>query len=666
MRLSQIICVVILLSRGFSMTTNSTSKLGPCTRVCGINEKSFLRPYPQLPRSTILLPKEKPKRCAQNMFRSWRRLALRFMRGIGRNDTFPCAQHIVEEVPEQFTKQLRDWDVLWRPNQYLSKYGKLLINGTEGNNVRVIRRNNPVESKCRVHVARAIYRVQTNGTVNRTMFDTKWIIRIPKQGSLFVLVDNKTREIEKFYIRKKDRRKCMKNLTCPSSKTLRFTRVQNKLSMFLRLRLNQMPGVTKTLNLLKEKQDRLESVEEDVSISNLAILCLPLLMSIPPISLLETVSTVAIIAYVVATDILSVFPLLIKGIELLVSSKKNSNAEAFGMLSLTGKQYGIFERFYVQCESNRPQRYSIAIGCMGTAIWFMCASTLTEFLFWRAAKRRKYTSLTTGIPVIGGIPVSHCRTCGSCSYNVDNTVNIMGPAFEMDRNMEQEESFITRAEMKKQIRGTFWNGRRKFVLLLMLPLAVIYFCAIILRFIPLHYGVAFFLFIFHIYTTERQLQLATLFGIIVGFVGGPIYLLFHCSTRVRESDAWGRIATGCNMGAALVAMTFYIIFTKQNKLRMPPPILFTWIYAACVVIVHLVRSKRDDRYLWDTAILSFGLGMLFGPFGGLFMPVFKNSEIDPRVKAQVYLGCGFGFIFTITLITATLVMLGPNLQRGRI
>ncbi len=102
---------------------------------------------------------------------------------------------------------------------------------------------------------------------------------------------------------------------------------------------------------LRDRASHLEEVANDLLPSNLAILNLPLLMAIPPISLLEQVSGVATAWYVFAIDILATLPLLIKGIELVIEYSK-ARVRMYSTLSITGKKYGVYERWYTQ--SNPP------------------------------------------------------------------------------------------------------------------------------------------------------------------------------------------------------------------------------------------------------------------------------------------------------------------------
>ncbi len=65
------------------------------------------------------------------------------------------------------------------------------------------------------------------------------------------------------------------------------------ISMLVNWTAEKVPGMKMILNELSKGQDYYESVDNDLSTSNFASLCLPLIMSIPPISLLRSVSNPA-------------------------------------------------------------------------------------------------------------------------------------------------------------------------------------------------------------------------------------------------------------------------------------------------------------------------------------------------------------------------------------
>ena len=79
-----------------------------------------------------------------------------------------------------------------------------------------------------------------------------------------------------------------------------------------------------------------ELVQDSGAASNIAILMLPALLSLVPLGLFQDFGLVAGILYAIATDVISVLPILIKGFELLITG----NSTFYSMIS---KIYGVFE-----------------------------------------------------------------------------------------------------------------------------------------------------------------------------------------------------------------------------------------------------------------------------------------------------------------------------------
>ncbi len=107
--------------------------------------------------------------------------------------------------------------------------------------------------------------------------------------------------------------------------------------------------------------------------------------------------------------------------------------------------------------------------------------------------------------------------------------------------------------------------------------------------------------------------------------------------------------------------------TKHLDRTVPPFVPFAWVYGLCVVVTHMIRSRKQDRNVWEYGVIGFGLGMLFGPFGMLFMSLFRDVEIviEPRVKSHIAQGCFFGFVFTVTVVTtASTTIVGPVTNTG--
>lgn len=85
---------------------------------------------------------------------------------------------------------------------------------------------------------------------------------------------------------------------------------------------------------------------DSITISNIAILALPMMMSIFPSAFVADLNTAAFVAYLVFTDIFSVLPLLIKGVELINSAKSQ---EAVFAIQLGDENFLQMEIFSAEC-----------------------------------------------------------------------------------------------------------------------------------------------------------------------------------------------------------------------------------------------------------------------------------------------------------------------------
>eukprot|EP00171_Calliarthron_tuberculosum_P001314 IDg1314t1 len=151
-------------------------------------------------------------------------------------------------------------------------------------------------------------------------------------------------------------------------------------SLFVDWHAYNFPGSSIVKEKLKEAMAEFEQNLEDAKPSNIAILCLPLLMSIPPISLFESVSDRTTLWYVLATDVLAVIPILIKGGELL--RERANGIELIRLYRARLGHFAFFEIFKSRCYSKESSKSSLGIGLVVTGIWLMLASILAEFTTW--------------------------------------------------------------------------------------------------------------------------------------------------------------------------------------------------------------------------------------------------------------------------------------------
>lgn len=132
-----------------------------------------------------------------------------------------------------------------------------------------------------------------------------------------------------------------------------------------------------------------ELVRDATSISNAAILIVPAFLAFLPISLFHEVGLGMALLYAAVTDIISVTPLLIKGIELIHFGKQKQWATQSQVYGLNGKdEDGIVELWTARCTMN--QRITrIGIAFLATAICITVIGILLEVGFSFLLHREK-------------------------------------------------------------------------------------------------------------------------------------------------------------------------------------------------------------------------------------------------------------------------------------
>lgn len=107
-------------------------------------------------------------------------------------------------------------------------------------------------------------------------------------------------------------------------------------------RLNQVP---------------IDLASDAVTVSNIAILALPMVMNIVPLAILADVQGWAMLCYVIFTDVFSTLPLLIKGVELINAGRSMTDVVMF---RVGNSSLNIMEIFGVEC-SGEPRFRSLGI-----------------------------------------------------------------------------------------------------------------------------------------------------------------------------------------------------------------------------------------------------------------------------------------------------------------
>ena len=384
-------------------------------------------------------------------------------------------------------------------------------------------------------------------------------------------------------------------------------------SIFAKWNFQQIPGVDGLMDKFRDRKSHLSNVVDELSPSNIAILSLPLLMAIPPISLLEQFSSMATAWYVFATDILATLPLLIKGIELVIAHPR-STVRMYSTLSMIGSKYGVYERWYLECRPPEGVTGRFGIVLISIALWFMIASSFCEFAFWRALQYRQ-GRLEKVDEITSEVKVNESKSSDS-----ENRKN----------------SFCTRFRI--QILACAFLG-----------LIALFISAPISQSTTVYIVAVFALVVYRLYATNRfpqLLQYQFLFGIIFGFVGGPLYLIMHVKKNVRESNEWGGVADSANIGMAVLGA----LATTRIRDTFPFHLAFAWLYGAAIIVLHAVRSLPNDKVRWRYGLNGFAAGTLFGPFGIFFKRCYPETNKYEQARANFHGGFCFGVIFLLTVI----------------
>ncbi len=398
-------------------------------------------------------------------------------------------------------------------------------------------------------------------------------------------------------------------------------------SIFAKWNYKQIPGIDKLLDKFRISVSDYENATGDLSYSNIAILCLPLLMAIPPISLLENVSNLTTAWYVLATDILAALPLLIEGIE-MVNNYPSTTAEMFSTLSLTGKKYGVYERWHIQCKPRDGTAKAVGYVIFGVALWFMMASSYSEFAFWRALQYRT-----------GRLNIRCVNSLSDPDEEYD----------EVERSNSQD----------SKTRNNLWYARFRIHILaggfLILIAALIY--AIIISSQILDVSIAIGLVVFRVIGTNRFQQLLRwrfFIGLILGFVAGPLYLMLQLSKNIRKSNSWSDVSDGATLGMAVLGLTSAQLLGLTSEpwfpIRISSLTLFAWIYGGGIIVLHAIRSLPSDRVKWRYGLNGFATGIVFGPFGIFFKRCFPETMVDQQARANFLGGFSFGVFFLLTAI----------------
>ncbi|CAN8074650.1 unnamed protein product [Agarophyton chilense] len=152
---------------------------------------------------------------------------------------------------------------------------------------------------------------------------------------------------------------------------------------------------TALADALKHNHVIIDLARDAIVPSNIAILALPMIMTLVPVAFVGELSTLATLLYVVLTDLLSTIPFVIKGFELYNSARINRNEMV--AYHVGTKENGKIELWVARCTgSDGFQR--VGIGFLVFALCTTALGLLLEVYAWNKMRKKRLQSQTQGHP----------------------------------------------------------------------------------------------------------------------------------------------------------------------------------------------------------------------------------------------------------------------------
>lgn len=162
-------------------------------------------------------------------------------------------------------------------------------------------------------------------------------------------------------------------------------------SHFAFLALEENPGIQAAI---QKGEHQKELVEDSDTISNDALVLLPTLLALVPIGLFQDVSLSLTVLYIIATDVISVMPLLIKGIELIVyGSNKHYATVSHIYGSENATDLAVAETWSAVCSMRSfVRKKGLILVCISVSA--ICSGIFLEFLTRYLANKYKREIIT--------------------------------------------------------------------------------------------------------------------------------------------------------------------------------------------------------------------------------------------------------------------------------
>lgn len=147
-----------------------------------------------------------------------------------------------------------------------------------------------------------------------------------------------------------------------------------------------MEDVLAITTALRRTQQRVSQAEDSLVPSNIAILALPLLMALVPSTVLGDQTSLGILIYVTFTDVMNVFPFLIKGVEPFMTG--NMEERETVAYHVGDNQFGEIEMWAALCAGPSGFERTGAV-FVAISVVLIVTGIAIEFIANRVQKRRR-------------------------------------------------------------------------------------------------------------------------------------------------------------------------------------------------------------------------------------------------------------------------------------
>lgn len=134
----------------------------------------------------------------------------------------------------------------------------------------------------------------------------------------------------------------------------------------------------------------IDIASDSITPSNIAILALPMAMSLVPVAFIADLNSIGMFAYILVTDVFSIIPFLIKGVELVRSAQSKNTVMMYyhgGNITIGNSQV-----YVVSCRGEGAFR-NTGIVFISIALAAMCLGILLELFAKRVMQKRRASKI---------------------------------------------------------------------------------------------------------------------------------------------------------------------------------------------------------------------------------------------------------------------------------